>query len=179
MLNSKISAKSRGAFLFSLIFLQLPLGVPAATAAPLVCAVCSVGITSGLVLAKILGIEENVVALWFGATIFAMGAWGLYFLNKKQINSFALKCLAFFSPYLLLVIPFLGENPQLIFNREKVFFIDSFIFFAILGSVVVLLSEKYCKYIKIKNNRPHFSFEKVVLPMILLGVISLIISFLR
>jgi hypothetical protein len=161
------------------IFLTLLvlLGRGYAGGAPLVCTVCSVGIVSGLGVVRILGISENVIALWYGATLFVASCWILYYLKSKNMNKRAVNFVAFISSYLLVIPLYVGKNQSVIFNQKKTLFVDSFIFFVLLGSVVVFASEKCYKYIKNKNGKPHFPFEKVVLPIASLLVVSLIISF--
>jgi hypothetical protein len=153
------------------------LGLDVIVAAPLVCTVCSVGIVSGLGIAKALGISKDIVALWYGATLFAMSCWILYYLKNKNIKKKLMSIVAFFSSYLLVIPLYIGKTPSMIFNEKKIFFIDSFIFFIFLGSVVVFVCEEYYKYVKNKNGKPHFLFEKVVLPIAGLLVVSLIINF--
>jgi hypothetical protein len=154
-------------------------GVERGFATPLVCTVCSVGIASGLGMAKLLGVSENIIALWFGGALLAIGSGSVYYLaEKRKVKNWLLKATAFLSSYLLLIAPYIGKVPSVIFNQNKTLFVDSFMFFTLLGSVVVFICEEYYRYIKSKRGKPHFQFEKVVLPLGGLVISSLVINFL-
>jgi hypothetical protein len=146
--------------------------------APLVCTVCSVGIASGLGIAKLFGVSDNIIAIWLGGVLLAMSSGFLFWLEKKKINNRLLKIIAFFSSYIFLIFPYIGKEPSIIFNQNKTLFIDSFIFFTLVGSLAVFLCEKYYINMKNKRGKPHFQFEKVILPIGLLIILSLIINFL-
>jgi hypothetical protein len=153
--------------LFLLLFLTFS-SSRCVVAAPLVCTVCSAGIVTGLGIAKMLGIHDYIIALWFGATMFAIGCWFLYYLEKKDINNRLIKIVTFLSSYIL-VTPF----------YTKISFLSGFTFYVALGSVIVFAAEEYYIYAKNKNKKPHFPFEKVVLPTSSLFLISLIIHFFK
>jgi hypothetical protein len=138
-----------------------------------------VGIASGLGIAKLLGISENIIALWTGSTLFVLGCWVIFCMKKKGITNKLLLSTAFLSSYIPLIAVYTGKNPSVIFNENKVLFIDSFIFYMILGSLTVLFSEKYYIHIRNKRGKPHFPYEKVVLPIVGLIITSLIINFLK
>ncbi len=147
--------------------------------APLMCTMCTVAVASGFGIARMLGVNDLVIGIWFGAIMFAISEWSLYFLSKKNIENRLLKFLTFLSSYILVVFPYIGKNPSILFNDKKIFFIDSFLFSVFVGSVVLYFSIKLYMYIKNMNGgRPHFPYERVVLPIFLLLITSVVFNFL-
>ena len=162
---------------FLAYFLILTLIINKTFAAPLMCTMCTVAVASGLGIARLLGVSDLVVGVWFGAIMLAMSEWSMYFLSKKGVNNKILKLLVFLSSYILAIFPYIGKNPSVIFNNTKILFIDSFLFSIVVGSLVLYSSMKLYAYMKNKNNgHAHFPYEKVVLPIFLLLVTSLIFN---
>ena len=145
---------------------------------PVACPVCAVAIVSGFGLSRMLGVSDNVVGIWFGAILLAISSGIIVFLKKKKnINNKFLNLLIYLLDYSLVLPVYMGANPKITFNENKILFIDSFLFSIILGSLTLFLSSKFYYYMKNKNGRAHFPFEKVVLPIILLIVVSVIVNF--
>lgn len=147
--------------------------------APLMCTMCTVAVASGLGIARMLGVSDLVIGVWFGAIMFVLSEWGLYFLSKKNVKNKIIKFLTFISSYILLVFPYVGKNPSILFNNKRIFFIDSFLFSTIIGSLVLYFSMKIYMYMKSKNGgHAHFPYERVVLPVFLLLITSIIFNYL-
>lgn len=147
-------------------------------ATPLICSVCTIAVASGLGLAKLFGVSDLVVGLWMGAILLTMSQWTVFILKKKNINNNIANLLVYLSSYLLIVPLYLGKTPQLIFNENKILFIDSFLFSVIMGSIVLFSSIKIYQFMKSKNGRAHFPFEKVALPIVSLCITSILFHFL-
>ena len=88
----------------------------------------------------------------------------------------ALNILIYMLDYCMLIPLYVGKTPQLIFNAKKILFIDEFLFSVLSGSLVLFGSSKLYYYMKNKNGKPHFPFEKVVLPIANLIVLSIVFS---
>ena len=55
--------------------------------------------------------------------------------------------------------------------------LDAFLFWAIIGGIVYIISQKIYEYMKRhNNNHAHFPFEKVVLALVMLFITSLLVS---
>ena len=142
---------------------------------PLACAVCTVAIAGGLGISRMLGVDDMVVGVWVGAGMFALAQWTVYYFEKKNINNIFVKALCYIGWYSLIIPLYLGKNPSIVFNLKTVIGIDSFVFSIIIGSSVLFGSAKLYYYMKEKNGgKPHFPFEKVVLPVVSLIITSLI-----
>lgn len=143
---------------------------------PIACPVCAVVIVSGLSISKFFGVEDFIVGIWFGALLLAISNGLVILLKKKNINNIFLNAIIYVLDYCMLIPLYMGETPQLIFNAKKILFIDEFLFSVISGSLVLFGSSKLYYYMKNKNGKPHFPFEKVVLPVVSLIVLSIVMN---
>lgn len=161
---------------YSLLFLLF--FVNFANATPLMCTMCTAGIASGLGIAKLLGVPETVIGLWCGALLLAIGQWSVYLISKKkQLNLFYKICIIL-SSFVLIIPLYLGESPTIAFNENKICCIDAFLFSNIAGVVVALASALLYQYMKKKNGgHPHFPYERVVLLLCILIIMSFLFYF--
>ena len=142
---------------------------------PLACPVCTVVIAGGLGISRMLGVDDMVIGVWVGAGLLALAQWTVYYFEKKNIKNILIKVLCYIGWYSLIIPLYLGNNPSIVFNLKTMFGIDSFIFSVIIGSLVLFCSVKLYYYMKEKNGgKPHFPYEKVVLPIISLFLSSFI-----
>ena len=146
---------------------------------PIACPVCAVMIVSGLSISRLLGVNDYVVGIWTGALILAMSNGITIFLKKKNINNKLLNVTIYIADYCMIIPLYIGKNPQLIFNSEKILFIDAFIFSMAVGSLVLFTTSRLYYYMKSKNNnKAHFPFEKVVLPVVVLVLVSVVFQYM-
>ena len=143
---------------------------------PVACPVCAVVIVSGLSMSRFLGVKDCVVGIWLGALLLAISSGLVLLLKKKNINNIFLNILIYILDYCMLIPLYIGEVPQLIFNAKTILFIDEFLFSVLSGSLILFSSSKLYYYTKNKNGKPHFPFEKVVLPIVNLIVLSIVFS---
>lgn len=142
---------------------------------PIACAVCTIAIVGGLGISRLLGVDDTVVGVWVGAGLLAMSQWTVYFFEKKNITNIWVKILCYVFTYSLILPLFLGDAPSIIFNLNRILFIDSFVFSILIGSLTLFGSVKLYYYMKDKNGgKPHFPFEKVALPIVSLAIVSFI-----
>ncbi|MDR0423394.1 MAG: hypothetical protein LBH46_02275 [Rickettsiales bacterium] len=151
--------------------------ISVANANPLACAVCTIAIAGGLGIAKKLGVSEASVGVWVGAMLFALSQWTVEFLIKKNIKNKYIHYLMYPLWFCTVIPLYLGETPSIIFGIDTFMGIDTFLFSLLSGIVVLVGSIKYYRYLKTKNGKPHFKFEKVVLPILSLVLISVIYNF--
>ena len=50
------------------------------------CAVCTVGVAVGLEVARNLGVDDSVIAVWAGALLMLIGYWTILWCDKKGWN---------------------------------------------------------------------------------------------
>ena len=141
------------------------------------CAVCTVMVGASLGIARKLGVDDTIIAVWFGALMALGGYWLIKWFDKKNWNfKFRNKVLMALS--LSTVIPMyfgmLTYTPQ-----KYLLYLDKFLAVHLLGALVIPLTSKLYQYMKAKNGgHAHFPFEKVVIPVLTLTLISLILHFI-
>ena len=161
-------------YFFNLFFLLLPINL---SATPIACPVCAVAIASGLGLSRTLGVKDAVVGVWAGALLLALSHGCVTFLKRKNIKNIMLEVLIYIFTYSLVLPMYVGKKAAIVFNLDKIFGIDKFLFSIIIGSIVLFASSKLYFYMKEKNGKPHFLYEKVVLPVTSLLVVSILFNF--
>ena len=163
--------------LFILIF-ALIFTAHAAYANP-ACAVCTVGVAVGLEVARNLGVDDCVIAVWAGALLALIGYWTILWFDKKGWN------FKFRNPLLIILsvamisgvyIKDLSYTPKPIL----IFYMDPFLFCTILGALILIYSSVFYQWMKAKNGgHAHFPFEKVVLPIAALTLAGYIVNQLQ
>ncbi len=143
-----------------------------------VCPVCTVAIVACVGFSRWFGVDDSISGIWVGGLIVAMIAWTLSWLNKKNIRFIFKKILVSVAFYLLTIIPLyyagLMGNPL-----NKMWGIDKVLLGIIVGTVVILLAIGTHNFLKKKNNgKSYFPYQKVVLPISFLLIISLIFHFI-
>lgn len=143
------------------------------------CAVCTVGVVAGLGVARKLGVDDGVVAVWSGALLALIGYWTILWFDKKHWN------FAFRNPILMALslaiiagvyIKDLTYTPKPIL----IFYMDPFLFCTLLGAAILIYSSVFYQWMKAKNGgHAHFPFEKVVLPIVALALASWAVDYLQ
>jgi hypothetical protein len=142
------------------------------------CPVCVVAVGAGLELSHYLGIDDVITGLWIGALLIGLSAWTLEWLKKKKI-AFKGEALAVYALYYLLtIIPlyFAGLMGQ---DYHTFWGVDKLLLGIIFGSGVFYFGGMWHFNLKKKNNdKVHFPFQKVVIPVGLLLLLSFVFYFL-
>ncbi len=142
------------------------------------CPVCTVAAGAGVGLARWLGIDDTITGLWIGGLIISISAWTATWLKKKNVKIPGLFWISFVFFALITIAPLywygvMGHPWNTLWG------IDKLLLGNIFGAVVFLAGGWIYKIIKAKNGgRAHFPFEKVVLPVAPLIILSLIFYFL-
>jgi hypothetical protein len=139
-----------------------------------VCPVCTIVVTGGVGLSKYLGIDDLISGVWIGALLFSLVLWTIEWLNKRKIKFFFRKPLVFIFWYGLTILPLMKSgiigHPQ-----NKFLGIDKLIFGIFSGTIVFLLSILFENYLRKKNQgKVYFKFQKVIIPISFLIILSLI-----
>ena len=160
------------------VFLTCLIGFSTTVFANPACIVCTVAIGTTLSIARKLGVDDNVIGLWLGAILVLFGYWSIWWFNKKNWHFYArdpLLMLASFSLIGGIYIKDLTYTPQVI---AYVLYLDPFLFTGIIGAFIYIFSQKFYAFLKEKNGgHAHFPFEKVVLPLGLLVLTSIYITY--
>lgn len=137
------------------------------------CPVCIVVVSAGVGLSRWLGIDDTISGLWIGGLTVAVSLWTINWLTKKNINFKGKEVLVLLAYYAMVLIPLeltgIMGHPQ-----NKLWGIDKIMFGFLLGSIGLTAGIAWYDYIKRKNGKAHFPFEKVVAPVVPLAIFSLI-----
>jgi len=160
--------------LFSFIFL----GSGIAKTALAVCPVCIVAVGSGLGLARWIGVDDTVSSMWIGALLFSLSIWTIVWMKKKGWGFEYIESVIPITYYILTLAP-LWYFDIMGHPLNTIFGIDKIIFGATVGTLVFWGASWLYDYLKQKNNgRPYFQYQKVVLPVSILLIFSLLFNFL-
>jgi hypothetical protein len=138
------------------------------------CPVCTVAVGAGVGLCRYLGIDDLISGSWIGGFLMSLSLWTIEFLNKKKIKFLFRKPLVLFFWYAITIFPlyFLGimGHPE-----NKFLGIDKLLFGIISGSIVFLISFFFNNFLLKRNQgKVYFKFQKVVIPILFLILLSLI-----
>ncbi|MBE6445677.1 MAG: hypothetical protein E7019_06505 [Alphaproteobacteria bacterium] len=160
-----------------LLSLALLLALSGKALANPACAVCTVAVGASLEIARYYGVDDCVVGVWAGALLALLGYWLILWFEKKNWNfagrDFWLMALSVGSIGFMYIseIPY---SPQII----GVFYLDPLLFSTILGALTFIYVSKFYQYMKAKNGgHAHFPFEKVVIPVLALTLLSVYFNY--
>lgn len=153
-------------------FLAIPKSVFA------ICPVCTVAVAGGVGLSRWLGIDDVITGIWIGGLTVSVSLWTIDWFNRKSIN-FPFKKILTFLVYYITVIASLNLSGMLWHPLNKLWNIDKLILGIVVGTIFFVIGNLSYIYLKKKNNgRAHFPFQKVVMPVASLVIISLIFYFI-
>ena len=169
-------------YLFSVALLSFLV----AKSALAVCPICTVAVVGGIELSRWLGVDDSITGLWIGGLTVSLIIWTIDWFNRKNIHFKGRKIITFLGYYILIVIPLYFINVislplinPLNFNSFMGSGIDKILVGILVGSIFFWLGAIYYEYLKKKNNgHAHFPFEKVVLPLAPLIILSFVFYFL-
>ncbi len=142
------------------------------------CPVCVVAVGAGLELSHYLGIDDTVTGLWIGALLVALSAWTLEWLKKKKIDSKG-NALAVCAGYYMLTIAPLYWYGLMGQARHSFWGVDKLLLGIIFGSMAFYFAGMWHFKLKKKNGgKVYFPFQKVVIPVGLLMLLSFAFYFL-
>jgi hypothetical protein len=139
-----------------------------------VCPVCTIAVAGGVGLCRYLGIDDLISGSWIGALLFSLFLWTIEWLNKRKIKFLFRKPLVFIFWYGLTIFPLMKigiiGHPQ-----NKFLGIDKLVFGIFSGTIVFLFSILFENYLRKKNQgKAYFKFQKVLIPILFLIILSLI-----
>jgi hypothetical protein len=142
------------------------------------CPVCTVAVGAGLGFSRWLGIDDTVSSLWVGGLLIAVSAWTVDWLRKKKINFLGMAALTYFLYYAIVFVPFyftgfIGHPFNRLWNVDKI------VLGTAIGSVFFFAMGAWYNQMKKKNNgHAYFPFQKVVMPVGVLLILSLVFYFI-
>jgi len=160
-------------------FYILPvLGLLKAGAAKAICPLCTVTVVAATGLSRWLGIDDVISGLWIGGVTVSLIVWTLDYMEKKQWRFQYDIPVVSLSYYILIYVSFMIGD-LILHPGNTLWGIDKLILGAIIGSIFFLAAVFGYEYLKKKNNnKAHFPYEKVALPVGTLVVLSAIFYFI-
>ena len=140
-----------------------------------VCAICTATVATCVGLSRWLGVDDTISGVWIGGLMVSVVLWTIHFLNKKEIRfkfrNIIVTVLTYFSIlYPLFLLKLIGDP----LNKSRYFGIDKLIVGVFSGSLIFLFSLGLNSYLKKQNhNKVYFPFQKVVIPVLFLLILSL------
>lgn len=159
-------------FLFTIIIFA---GIIFANAIKAVCPVCIVAVGAGLGFSRWIGVDDIISSLWIGALLVSLSWWTIIWLNKKGRGFKFQKIVIPAIYYLLTLVPLYyydiaGHPLNTIFGTDKILFGTA------VGTAIFLASVRLHEFLKTKNQgKSFFPYQKVVLPVSILLITSLIL----
>jgi len=155
-----------------IIFLFLLLPLTAAKAVP-ICVICTAAVGAGVGFSRWLGVDDSVTGLWIGGLAVSISFWTINWLNSKKVKFFGRQPLIFAAYYGSIIWPLyhydIAGHPL-----NKLWGIDKLVLGMIFGTIGLIAGVLLNEYLKKRNNnKVYFSFQKVVVPVGALAVLSL------
>lgn len=142
------------------------------------CPVCTVAVGAGLGFAEYLGIDDLIAGVWIGGLLLSTSLWTIDWLKKKKWNFKYHKLVVYLLMYGLVIIPFassgvIGDPYSKFWGMDKVLL---GIILGTIGFITGIISSN----ILVKKNKGSvmFPFQKVVFPITVLILLTLIFYFL-
>ena len=145
-----------------------------------VCPLCTIAVGTGVGFSRWLGIDDTITGLWIGGLVVSMITWTENWLEKKKIRFRGRILVNILTYYALIIIPLYYSdiigNPL---NTLCACGLDKLLFGIIAGSLSFWFGTSWYFYLKEKNNgHAYFPFQKVVMPIVPLIILSIIYYFL-
>ena len=161
---------------YALIFLILLLTfIPQVHA---VCPVCTIAVGAGIGLSRWLGIDDTITGLWVGGLVVSMTMWTVNWFNKKNFHFKGRIITTTLVYYGLIIIPLyftgvMGHTLNTLWGMDKLGV------GIVLGSISFFAAAQWYEVIKRRNNgHAYFPFQKVVMPISPLILLSILFYFL-
>lgn len=140
------------------------------------CPICTVAVGGGVGLCRYLGIDDLISGTWIGGLLLSLTMWTIIWLNKKGIKFLFRKILVFVFWYGISIYSLywweIAGHPE-----NKFWGIDKLVFGIISGSIFFLISVLFHNFLVKKNQgKSFFPFQKVIIPILFLLILSLIFN---
>ncbi len=139
------------------------------------CPICTVTVVAGLGISRLLGIDDLVSSLWIGGLVLSLSFITVAWIKKKwpKIDGRYYTIPTFVLLYLFVLIPLKLDHIIGIY-RNTLWGIDKVVLGIIVGSLALLAGAFADKYQRRKFKKIFFPFQKVVFPVTLLILVSVI-----
>jgi len=158
------------------IFFIVSLIIP--TVAIAVCPLCTFTVGAGIGLAQYFGVDDTITGLWIGGLMVSMVWWTNIWLEKNNITFYGRNIVVAVVYYSFAIIPFyfwgiMGHT------LNKYYGIDKILLGIVIGSIVFFAGVVSYEYLKNNNQgKAYFPFQKIVMPVAPLVILSIIFCYL-
>ncbi len=137
-----------------------------------VCPICIVAVGAGLGISRYIGIDDAVTGVWIGGLIVASGLWFATVIENKKWKVPYPEVISVVSFLVLTIIPmYIGKiigHPG-----NKLWGVDKILLGTVAGSITFILSVYLDKALRKTNNgEVYIYYQKVILPVLLLTIMS-------
>ena len=160
--------------IFTSVLLAMFAIIAVAPGAMAVCPVCTVAVGAGLEGMRLLGVDDVITGIWAGALTLSLFMWTAGWLKKRGVTNIWMQIVLPFVVYYGLLAA-VYALPGVTFGATTLWGMDRFLLGIIVGTVAFYLGARW--YAKIKrDNGGHakFAFQKVVVPLSFLIVVSIV-----
>jgi hypothetical protein len=140
------------------------------------CPVCTVAVAGGIGLSRYFGIDDTISGIWIGGLVSSLTMWTIGFLDKRNIKFKGRKILTFLGYYLIIVLPLFWMD-IIGHPYNRLLGIDKLLVGMVFGSLAFFAGAGWYLNLKSKNGKAHFPFQKVMMPIAGLLILSLIFYF--
>lgn len=137
------------------------------------CPICTAAVIAGLGLSRWLKIDDTISGLWIGGLLVSSIGWTINWCKLKKIIFPARDILIAIAYYAIVVWP-LWHYEIVGHPLNQLWGIDKLILGILVGSIVFILAYLSYENIKAKRGKPHFPYQKIVMPVGSLAIFSLI-----
>ncbi len=145
-----------------------------------ICPLCTIAVGAGIGFSRWIGVDDTISGLWIGGLIVSMISWTEGWLDKKNIRFKGRIYADVLAYYALIILP-LYYSGIIGHPMNTICFcgLDKLLFGIIAGSISFWFGASWYFFLKEKNNnRAYFPFQKVVMPLSPLIILSIIYYFL-
>ncbi len=140
-----------------------------------VCPLCTVAVAGGLEISRMLGVDDLISAIWIGGLTVSLAFWlADYFSKKNWLLPFWREVVSLIIFYLL-VIPYLFWSKAIGKIGNTFLGFDKIILGIVIGSLAFFLGVFFDHFLrKINGGKIIFYYQKVIIPVFFLALVSLI-----
>ncbi|MDD4628678.1 MAG: hypothetical protein PHE68_04790 [Candidatus Peribacteraceae bacterium] len=144
-----------------------------------VCPVCTVAVAAGVGIAEELGIDDAITGLWVGGLTVSVTLWTVVWFEKKNIHFFLRDFWMALGYYMLVVLPLPYLFKDVIGSPKHMLWgVDKLLLGTGIGSVAFFLGADWYRRIKARRGHAYFPFQKVVMPVAPLLILSFIFYYI-
>lgn len=161
------------------ILAAVVIGLALTMEAQAVCPVCTVAVSAGVGLSRWFGVDDTVTGLWLGGLSVSLIIWSIKWMEERNIRFRGRTVITSVSYYLLVCLPLYVGG--ILGHPENTFLgIDKLILGMTVGSGAFYAGAWCYERLKEKNlGHANFPFQKVVMPITPLLILSVIFYYLN